>query len=127
MCFVIKKRDDASLENMNTLGEAVFRRLTIEPELGQRHYSYSQPFFLSHTRFRSPHYSRESVADLLSRANVDPAGYDRMGIFVLRATVMNPYIVLSAETGRKQELLAELVEMLGQITAQCLTESPACG
>ena len=120
VCFVIKEEGCRSLKQMNELGEAVYNRFTIQAELGDRDYSYSQPYFLSRTRFHLPNYSCHSVEDLLKRAEVEPADYPREGIFVLRATVMNPYIVLNAETGHKQQSLAGLVEAVAEATEAIL-------
>ncbi|MCL6508986.1 MAG: hypothetical protein K6T59_18410, partial [Bryobacteraceae bacterium] len=116
VCFVIQIKGNRSLARMNALGETVYRHFTNEEQLGAGDYSYAQPFFLSRTHFRLPRYSCHSVADLLDRTGVDPAEYPEHGIFVLRATVMNPYIVLAAETGHKQDLLAEFVETLARVS-----------
>ncbi len=120
VCFVIKEKLSRSLERMNALTEAVYQRLTIQAELGERGYSYLQPFFISRTRFHVPNYSPHSVADLLARAEVDAADYPREGIFVLRATVMTPYITLAAETGHKQALLAEFMGALAALAEEAL-------
>jgi glutamate/tyrosine decarboxylase-like PLP-dependent enzyme len=120
VCFVIQEKLTRSLKRMNALAEAVYERLTIQAELGERGYSYSQPFFISRTRFQLPNYSAHSVAGLIERAGVDPADYPAEGIFVLRATVMTPYITLAAETGHKQALLAEFIETLSRITEDAL-------
>jgi glutamate/tyrosine decarboxylase-like PLP-dependent enzyme len=120
VCFVIKEKASRSLKRMNALAEAVYQRLTIQAELGERGYSYSQPFFLSRTRFHMPYYSAHSVADLLERAEVDAGEYPREGIFVLRATVMTPYIILAAETGHKQSLLSEFMDTLAKMTEEAL-------
>lgn len=122
VCFVVRPLASRALADLNRLGEAIYQRFTIQAELGERDYSYSQAFFLSRTRFHLPQYSRQSVEDLLARADVDPADYPELGIFVLRATVMNPYIVLNAETGHRQAFLAELVERLALETERCLAE-----
>ncbi|MFN0167994.1 MAG: pyridoxal phosphate-dependent decarboxylase family protein [Bryobacteraceae bacterium] len=122
VCFVVKAKDSNSLPRMNRLSEAVYKRFTIQAELGERDYSYSQPFFLSRTRFHLPQYSAHSVEDLLARAGVDATEYPAHGIFVIRATVMNPYILLSSETGHRQEFLADLVERLAAETGRCLAE-----
>jgi glutamate/tyrosine decarboxylase-like PLP-dependent enzyme len=124
VCFVIKEKESRSLQRMNALTEEVYKRLTIQAELGDRGYSYLQPFFISRTRFHIPNYSPHSVADLLSRADVDPEEYPREGIFVLRATVMTPYITLAAESGHKQCLLAELMDTLAQITEEAIEHLP---
>jgi len=121
VCFIVKRKGDRSLARMNELTEAVYRRLTIQAELGERGYSYLQPFFLSRTRFHLPNYSEHSVADLLARAEVDPEEYPREGIFVLRATVMTPYITLAAETGHKQTLLAEFMDTLAAIAEEAVS------
>jgi glutamate/tyrosine decarboxylase-like PLP-dependent enzyme len=120
VCFVIKEKHSRSLKRMNALAEAVYGHLTIQAETGDRGYSYSQPFFLSRTRFHLPNYSEHSVAGLLERADVDAAEYPAEGIFVLRATVMTPYITLAAETGDKQAYLAEFTETLARIAEQAL-------
>jgi hypothetical protein len=67
-----------------------------------------------------PNYSAHSVADLLERAEVDAGEYPREGIFVLRATVMTPYIILAAETGHKQSLLSEFMDTLAKMTEEAL-------
>lgn len=122
VCFVVKRKGDRSLARLNALTEAVYKRLTIQAELGERGYSYLQPFFISRTRFHLPNYSEHSVADLLARAEVDAQDYPREGIFVLRATVMTPYITLAAETGHKQTLLAEFMETLAALAEESLTQ-----
>ncbi|MGE5568362.1 MAG: pyridoxal phosphate-dependent decarboxylase family protein [Rhodospirillales bacterium] len=125
VCFVIQEKPSRSLKRMNALAEAVYRRFTIEAERGEGGYSYSQPFFISRTRFQLPNYSAHSVADLLERAGVDASDYPAEGVFVLRATVMTPYITLAAETGRKQALLAEFLETLGRVTGEALAQLSA--
>jgi len=122
VCFIIKHKGSRSLAAMNALGEAVYKHFTIEVELGDREYSYAQPFFLSRTRFQPPRYSAHSVADLLERVDVDPAEYPEHGIFVLRATVMSPYFILAAETGHKQDLLADFVETLAKTTEAAMAD-----
>jgi len=126
VCFVIRRKDSRSLAAMNALGEAVYKRLTIDADGDGRDYAYSQPFFISRTRFHLPQYSEHAVAGLLEHAGVDAADYPSQGIFVLRATVMSPYIVLAAETGHKQDLLDEFVVTLARITEETLkTLGPA--
>lgn len=120
VCFVIQEKLSRSLKHMNALAEAVYQRLTIQAELGERGYSYSQPFFISRTRFQLPNYSAHSVADLMERAEVDANEYPAEGVFILRATVMTPYITLAAETGHKQALLADFIETLARITEEAL-------
>jgi glutamate/tyrosine decarboxylase-like PLP-dependent enzyme len=124
VCFVVKDRDNRSLAAMNAVGERVYERFTIQAELGERDYSYSQAFFLSRTWFRLPQYSCQAVEDLLVRAQVNTADYPRQGIFVLRATVMSPYIALMQETGHRQAFLAEFVECLAGVAQQIVGHPP---
>lgn len=127
VCFLVVPRQDATLRRANALGEAVYHAFTIEAELGDRDYSYSQPFFISRTRFHPPQYSTHAVADLLRRAGLDPAPYPEEGIFVLRATVMSPYLTLAAETGHRQALLGEFVEHLARTALRAVSQLNSAG
>jgi len=100
VCFVVKKRDSDSLSEMNRLTELVYEDFTILSELGEREYSYSQPFFLSHTRMQAPDYPLEAMAAFFERCRLEPGAaeeYARNGLTVLRACVMNPYLHASRE------------------------------
>jgi glutamate/tyrosine decarboxylase-like PLP-dependent enzyme len=113
VCFLVKEKAASSLARMNELNQWIYQRFTIESEYSQGEYSYSQPFFLSHTVIQYPGYSPRSVAGPLQRFSIDASDYFEQGIFVLRATVMSPYIVLAEETGRRgQPYLAQFVERL---------------
>ncbi len=118
LCFVAKERGNPSLAAMNALNQRIYERFTISQEHGEREYSYSQPFFLSRTWLHLPQYTAHGVADFLERAGIDAETYPAEGIFVIRATVMSPYIVLAAESNHKQQLLAEFVEVLAEIAAR---------
>jgi hypothetical protein len=53
------------------------------------------------------------VSESLARLEIDPSDYKESGLFVLRATLMNPYIVLAEETGRHgRPYLAQFTEKL---------------
>ncbi|MGC8794165.1 MAG: hypothetical protein ACP5U2_12320, partial [Bryobacteraceae bacterium] len=100
VCFVVKKKDSASLAPMNRLTEMVYEDFTILTELGEREYSYSQAFFLSHTRFQAPQYPVESLAAFFARCGLDAGAadeYAREGLVLLRACVMNPYLHAARE------------------------------
>jgi len=102
--FMVKKQTSPSLEDMNKLTAQVYNSFTIQSELGEREYSYSQPFFLSKTVMRHHEYP----VDLFSKPDRDLKGrtlfarcnlgrmarrdYKEHGMVVLRATVMNPYL-----------------------------------
>lgn len=116
VCFVARAESSSSLASMNRLSHMIYEKFTIEP--GEREYSYHQPFFLSRTTFRAPHYPPHVLSGLFGRAGVDPRGYESEGLFVLRATVMTPYLALAAETGHKQQLLVEFMERLAACSSE---------
>jgi glutamate/tyrosine decarboxylase-like PLP-dependent enzyme len=113
VCFMVKEKGSSSLARMNQLNQWIYEHFTIESEHSEGEYSYSQPFFLSHTVLQHASYSQRSVAELLQRLEIDSSDYRERGLFVLRATLMNPYIVLAEETGRRgRPYLAQFAEKL---------------
>ncbi len=114
VCFIAKQGGVRSLRETNDLNHGVYRQFTIEEKEDEPEYAYVQPFFLSRTHFRFPAYTRGSVAELLERAGLDGHDYQEEGIFVLRATVMTPYIRLAAELGHSQRYLSQFMQKLKQ-------------
>lgn len=113
VCFLVREKCNPTLDQINRLNQWIYERFTIESEHSAGEYSYSQPFFLTHTVIKYPSYSPRSVAGPLQRFDIDASEYFERGLFVLRATIMSPYIVLAEETGRKgQPYLAQFVERL---------------
>jgi hypothetical protein len=112
VCFVIKEKNSRSIKRMNALSELVYNSFSIKADGQLREYSYSQPFFLSRTTFKAPNYSLQALRAFLERAGLSTDEYAEFRIFALRSSVMTPYIILAAESGRKQEYLAEFVEAL---------------
>lgn len=113
VCFLVRDKQTRSLTRLNRLNQWLYERFTIESEHSEGKYSYSQPFFLSHTVIKYPAYSPRSVAGPLQRFAIDPGEYYQHGLFVLRATLMSPYIVLAEESGRKgRPYLAQFIERL---------------
>jgi hypothetical protein len=102
--FTVKKRTSPSLIDMNRLTAAVYESFTIQSELGEREYSYSQPFFLSKTLMEQDQYPvdlfakqerGESKRAFFARCGLGKTAkrdYKAAGLVVLRATVMNPYL-----------------------------------
>ena len=112
VCFLIRERGARSLAEMNALNHWIYQQFTIDAEYSEGKYSYSQPFFLSHTIIRYPNYTECSVMGPLERFEIDAAEYRELGLFVLRATLMTPYIVLAEETGGQRSYLGQFVERL---------------
>lgn len=93
--FTVRKRTSSHLSTMNNLTKAVYDRFAIQTELGEREYSYSQPFFISKTTMSEPEYSYDALKAFFERCELtvdSQQSYREEGVVVLRATVMNPYI-----------------------------------
>lgn len=105
--FVVRKRNSHSLADMNRMSESVYKHFTIQTELGEREYSYSQSFFLSRTVMEPPEYplhvfTQKGTDDddvearsFFARCDLGKEArkeFLERGIVVLRATVMNPYL-----------------------------------
>jgi len=100
LCFVVKRKVSASLAEMNRLTGLVYEDFTILSELGEREYSYAQAFFLSRTRMQSPQYPVERLTAFFERCGLGADAvqeYQREGLLVLRACVMNPYLHAARE------------------------------
>lgn len=98
--FVVKPRYSKNLARVNALTEKVYERFSIQAELGEREHSYSQPFFLSNTRFRPAEYPADCLKDFFERSDLNRSAatdYLEQGLVVLRATVMNPYLLPALE------------------------------
>lgn len=122
VCFVAKQSTAQSLSTINRFSRMVYERFTIQAELGDRDYSYSQPFFLSMTVFRDPHYRFERMAEMFADWGLSGRKlreeYAKDGLVVLRATVMSPYIhPLKKQTG--YNYVKYFVEELAKAAREC--------
>lgn len=112
--FTVRKRTSSYLHTMNTLTKAVYERFAIQTELGEREYSYSQPFFISKTTMNESEYSYESVRSFFERCDLavdSQKSYHEQGLVVLRATVMNPYLY-PMKRFAGQNIVKEFIEEL---------------
>lgn len=121
--FCVRPAIGNTLKGVNRVTEGVYKKFTILAELGDREFSYQQPFFLSKTRIEERTYSYESVRNFLHRC-VPGCGkealmsqYSHEGVVVLRAAVMSPYLVGMRRLAG-QDLIQEFVETLGQVARQ---------
>ncbi len=122
LCFVAAPKEPWPLVRLNALNRWLYERFTIDAEHGDAQYSYSQPFFLSHTEFAATSYPARVMEALLTRAKIQASDYEREGLYVLRATLMSPFHILAAETGHRQSLLAAFMELLAKRTAEGMAE-----
>jgi glutamate/tyrosine decarboxylase-like PLP-dependent enzyme len=122
--FVVRRDGSRTLAEMNALTESVYSRFSIQAELGEREYSYSQPYFLSHTALHAPDYDFETVKALLARCeSAEPRrAYAKHGVTVLRATVMNPYIHAMRSLG-VGDVIKDFMRELGD-AAEMAVNSP---
>lgn len=83
-----------TLAAMNELTNKVYEKYSLQVELGNRQYSYGQPFFLSKTTFSAPLYSFDALSPFIKKCQVacTKNDYEDQGLTVLRATLMNPYL-----------------------------------
>jgi glutamate/tyrosine decarboxylase-like PLP-dependent enzyme len=125
--FAVVEKNNPTVARTNALNRRIYRHFTIDAEHGDEHYSYAQSFFLSRTEIAPPAYPVHSMAPLLERAGLTEPEYAAEGLVLLRSNVMSPYHVMAAETGHKQDLLAEFVELLAQkadLALAALTREP---
>lgn len=118
--FTVKKRTSSYLRTMNNLTKAVYERFAIQTELGEREYSYSQPFFISKTTIGEPEYPYDAVKNFFSRCELAADGhksYKEEGIVVLRATVMNPYLY-PMKRFAGQNIIREFVDELARAAGE---------
>jgi len=124
--FVVKKKIGNSIKQMNELTRKVYQEFSIKTELGEFEYSYSQPFFLSKTVFKPPKYPFKVLRPFFKRAfpRSDLAKlekeYEKEGLFVLRAVVMNPYIYPLKRRG--QDFLEEFMRRASEAAERALKE-----
>jgi glutamate/tyrosine decarboxylase-like PLP-dependent enzyme len=125
--FVVKKRTSNSLIKLNMLTDLVYERFSIQTELGEREYSYAQPFFLSKTVFHEPEYPFHSLKPLFERSferghlNQVRMDFQQYGLTVLRATVMNPYITVSRQV-LNESILKDFLEELSSAADQAVVK-----
>ena len=98
--FAVKPKDTELLADMNDLTNKVYSKYSLQVELGNREYSYGQPFFLSKTTFSHPYYSFGTLSNFFKRCGIKCSQdeYESQGLTVLRATLMNPYLWAYKET-----------------------------
>ncbi len=115
--FTIKAQSENSLSKMNLLTKLVYDTFTIQAELGDSDHSYSQPYFLSKTTFSEPEYDFSSLEDFFT--DIFPNGdinkikkeYKKDGLLVLRATLMNPYILAVKKINGQNVIKDFMIEM----------------
>jgi glutamate/tyrosine decarboxylase-like PLP-dependent enzyme len=108
--FIIKDKNNETIEGINKLTEQVYNYFSIQAELGAKRHSYSQPFFISKTKMEQNYYNFDSFEDFFNNCDLRDAkkDYIEKGLVILRATIMNPYIT-SIRQNTDQNLIKEFV------------------
>jgi glutamate/tyrosine decarboxylase-like PLP-dependent enzyme len=115
VCFFVKSELHPDLAFTNALNRRIFE--SFNPSSAEN----LPPFFLSRTVFEPSSYSSSAIRALLERARFDPNDYRLHGLFVLRATLMTPYLNMAVEAG-KPNLLGEFFLQLDENTRRALRE-----
>jgi glutamate/tyrosine decarboxylase-like PLP-dependent enzyme len=122
--FVVVPLSYRKLRSLNMLTKAVYEKFSIQSELGDGRYSYSQPFFLSHNKMSAPHYDYDVMKPLFNKCQIvnhSNGGYLQHGVEVLRAAVMTPYL-WPMESDGKQSMLAEFLVALLRVANEACTD-----
>jgi hypothetical protein len=117
--FIVKKTTSPSLKELNELTERVYSHFAIQTELGEMEYSYSQPFFISRTQMTNANYPVAELESLFERCGLGARArveYGENGVTVLRAAVMNPYL-LAMRSGVNHDLIRMFVEELARVAS----------
>lgn len=115
--FTVRDPSRTTLGEMNELTAEVYGNFSIQAELGEREYSYSQPFFLTKTDLMEPKYTFDALRPALEKHFGGPAieqvrgEYAQEGVTVLRATVMNPYLHLASRMSDQSMLKEFMLEL----------------
>lgn len=121
--FVIKVKNNASLECMNKYTNLIYDKFSIQAEFGDKNHSYSQPFFLSKTPFTEPNYNYSALKSFFEANNIRNArnSYKNYGLIVLRATLMNPYIY-AFKKDKNKNLIKEFIIALHKTSEEVYHE-----
>lgn len=132
--FTIKPKRSQTIEEMNTLTRKVCERFSVQADLDEKKYSYSQSFFLSVTNLLPKRYPYSTLKDFLGGCfpstdlQVIEREYMRSheGVVVIRTTIMNPYIYpTKLEAG--QNLIREFVVELAGIAEELTSDDNGMG
>ena len=108
--------EKTDLAKMNIFNEKIYKHFTIINDKDNYISSKERNFYISRTRLTAEQYSSESIAKLLENNKINKIEYEKEGLFVLRATLMNPweYDKESCEVDYYYEFFKELNEIIIQ-------------
>ncbi len=115
-CFAFRgARTPVGLCDLNQRNRAIFARLSLPS--GPSTKVYEQQYFVSRTHLSSNRYGPASVAQFLKRLEVTQEDYDQNGVFLLRSTLMNPFLTEAKRKGRYfvSEFVSHLYALANEI------------
>lgn len=113
-----------SLAKINEVNKKVYKKFTItNDKFGNKMPPHSQKFFLSRTTIGAEQYSYSSIKDTLNKFGIEKEEYESEGLFVLRATLMNPwYYESSLEDNlvRSTDYFFEFIKEINKVAIEVL-------
>lgn len=115
VCFVVNEWDNHELDRMNGLNMSLYERFAITDDRS----IHTQPFFLSKTILSHSVYQGTPVEKLFKDLQIDwaPYAHNDLDLFVLRATLMSPWLsqsyqdeYISAFVAVLQKVIDSLIE-----------------
>ena len=88
---LIEKDKNLDLKKLNDFNEEIYKKFTIINEGKNYIFPHSIKFFLSRTRFTAEQYSYNSISKIFEDNLIKKEQYEKEGLFILRATLMNPW------------------------------------
>ncbi len=92
-------QNDVSLKWINALNRKIYAATSIASVANSETISSAQPYFVSRTIFEEKQYSSVSIASVLRRIGVTEQEYKKIGLFILRSAVMNPWHFHAEQAG----------------------------
>lgn len=89
--ILLTKDVNLNLKELNNLNESIYKKFTIINEGKDYIFPHSIKFFVSRTRFTCEQYSYDSIKKILEENYIKKEEYEKEGLFILRATLMNPW------------------------------------
>ena len=88
---LIERDKNLDLKKLNDFNELIYKKFTIINEGNNYIFPHSIKFFLSRTRFTDEQYSYSSISKIFEDNLIKKEQYEKEGLFILRATLMNPW------------------------------------
>ena len=118
------KDDNLGLKKLNEVNRRIYEHFTINNEKDKKITPHVQKFFLSRTEFDKSQYDYNSISEVFDKLGILKDEYENQSLFVLRATLMNPWYYHSMQednVGRKTNYFLEFFQELNRVTLEVLS------